>query len=238
MDQIQIGLQSCLLYERYITPNGDWDQTAMPKVWLFLPLVHIYTNCKNDVKLQLEDKNSILTVLSLALILPYLMDRLSPTLRFSRLILVYLCDIAYLNNDVSVLLLNIFSNLLKTYYGRLNFRMELPGLSSFTDLFTALCEHFCSSSYGDDDVPMTQRHDPHYRKLLWSEHARCDLKLQIEKFVFPMKKYLYLEEQEDTSLIESYITLVIKSRNNQANLVSCSLCDCDTSFGDVSKAFE
>ncbi|XP_011643526.2 RNA polymerase II-associated protein 1-like [Pogonomyrmex barbatus] len=245
VDQIQIGLQfACLLYERYITPNGDWDQAAMPKDWLFLPLVHIYTKCKNDVKLQPEDKNSILTVLSLALILPDLMDRLSPTLRFSRLILVYLCDTAYLNNDVSVLLLNIFSNLLKTYYGRLNFRIELPGLSSFTDLFTALCEHFCSSSYGDDGfammllVPMTQRHDPHYRKLLWSEHAGT-LRLEAsDREVCVSDEKISLSVGGGGYIAHGKVHHEASPRNNQANLVFCSLCDCGTSFGDISKVFE
>lgn len=219
VDQIKISLHSdaASLYERYITPNGDWIQAAMPKDWLFLPLVHIYTKCKNDVRLQSEDKNSVLTVLSLALVLPDLMEKLSPTLRFSRLILVYLCDTVYLDGDVSMLLLNVLSSLLRRYHARLNFRTELPGLNSFTDLFTAMCEHFCSSSYGDDGfamtliVPVAQRHDPHYRKLLWSEHAAAlrYLKLPQEKLVLPLKEYLYPEE-DDTSLIESYITALVR----------------------------
>jgi len=215
VDQVKIGLRSnaASLYERYITPNGDWNQAAMPKDWLFLPLIHIYTKCKNDIRLQSEDKDSV----SLALVLPDLMEKLSPTLRFSRLILVYLCDTVYLDSDMSMLLLNVLSNLLKRYHARLNFRIELPGLSSFTDLFTALCEHFYSSSYGDDGfamtllVPVAQRHDPHYRKLLWSEHAAAlrYLKLPPEKLVLPLKEYLYPEE-EDTSLIESYITALVR----------------------------
>ncbi|KYN10155.1 RNA polymerase II-associated protein 1 [Trachymyrmex cornetzi] len=219
VDQVKTGLRSdaTSLYERYIAANGDWNQAAMPKDWLFLPLVHIYTKSKNDIKLQSEDKDSVLTVLSLALVLPDLMEKLSPTLRFSRLILVYLCDTIYLDSDVAMLLLNILSNLLKRYHTQLNFRTELPGLSSFTDLFTALCEHFYSNSYGDDGfamillVPVAQRHDPHYRKLLWSEHAAAlrYLKLSPEKLVLPLKEYLYPEE-EDTSLIESYITALVR----------------------------
>ncbi|KYN44737.1 RNA polymerase II-associated protein 1 [Trachymyrmex septentrionalis] len=219
VDQVKTGLRSdaTSLYERYITANGDWNQAAMPKDWLFLPLVHIYTKSKNDIKLQSEDKDNVLTVLSLALVLPDLMEKLSPTLRFSRLILVYLCDTIYLESDVAMLLLNVLSNLLRRYHARLNFQTELPGLSSFTDLFTALCEHFYSNSYGDDGfamillVPVAQRHDPHYRKLLWSEHAAAlrYLKLLPEKLVLPLKEYLYPEE-EDTSLIESYITALVR----------------------------
>ncbi|XP_071631277.1 RNA polymerase II-associated protein 1 isoform X2 [Temnothorax longispinosus] len=219
VDRVKIGSHSdaASLYERYVTPNGDWNQAAMPKDWLFLPLVHMYTKCKNDIKLQSEDKDSVLTVLSLTLVLPDLMEKLSPTLRFSRLILVYLCDTIYLDSDVSTLLLNVLSNLLRRYHTRLNFQTELPGLSSFTDLFIALCEHFCSTSYGDDGYAMTllvaaaQRHDPHYRKLLWSEHAAAlrYLKLPPEKLVLPLKEYLYPEE-DDTSLIESYMTALVR----------------------------
>lgn len=218
-DQVKIDLRSdaASLYEKYIVPNGKWNQAAMPEDWLFLPLVHIYNKCKSDIRLQSEDKDSILTVLSLVLILPDLTRRLSPTLQFSRLILVYLCDTIYLDKDVSVLLAKVMSNLLTRHHARLDFQAELPGLSSFTDLFTALCEQFCSSSYGDNDfaatllVSVVQRHDAHYRKLLWSEHAAAlrYLRLPPEKLLLPLKDYLYPEE-EDVSLINSYITALIR----------------------------
>ncbi|XP_011258962.2 RNA polymerase II-associated protein 1 [Camponotus floridanus] len=218
-NQVKIDLRSdaASLYEKYVVPNGDWNQAAMPKDWLFLPLVHLYNKYKSDVKFQSEDKGSILTVLSLALILPDLTRRLSPTLRFSRLILVYLCDTVYLDKDVSALLAKVLSNLLTKHHARLDFQAELPGLSSFTDLFTALCEQFYSSSYGDNNfaatllVPVAQRHDAHYRKLLWSEHAAAlrYLKLSPEKLLLPLKDYLYPEE-EDASLIDSYITALVR----------------------------
>ncbi|XP_014481418.1 PREDICTED: RNA polymerase II-associated protein 1 [Dinoponera quadriceps] len=203
------------LYESYVSPNGDWSQAAMPKDWLFLPLVNTYTKCRNNIGL--EDTKHVVTVLSLALVLPDLMEGLSPTLKFSRLILVYLCDTVYLNKNVSLLLTSVLSDLLKRYHARLDFRTELPGLSSFVDLFTAICEHFCSSSYGDDGfatillVPVAQRHDAHYRKLLWSEHAGVlrYLRLPPEKLMVPLKEYLYPEE-EDASLIESYITALVR----------------------------
>ncbi|XP_029167973.1 RNA polymerase II-associated protein 1 [Nylanderia fulva] len=218
-DQVKIDLRSdaASLYERYIVPNGDWNQAAMPKDWLFLPIVHIYNKCKSNVKLQSEDKDSVVTVLSLALILPDLTRRLSPTLQFSRLILVYLCDTIYLDKDVSVLLAKVLSNLLTRHHARLDFQAELQGLSSFTDLFTALCEQFCSSSYGDNNfaatllVPLAQKHDAHYRKLLWSEHAAAlrYLRLPLEKLLLPLKDYLYPEE-EDASLIDCYITALVR----------------------------
>ncbi|XP_032680594.1 RNA polymerase II-associated protein 1 isoform X2 [Odontomachus brunneus] len=210
------------LYESYVSPNGDWSQAAMPKDWLFLPLVHIYTKCKNNVRLQPDDNNRIVTVLSLVY-LSVLVEKLSPSLVFSRLVLVYLCDTVYLDKDVFPLLTSVMTDLLKRQHMRLDFKTELPGLSSFVDLFTAMCEHFCSTSYGDDGfamtllVPVAQRHDTHYRKLLWSEHAGVlrYLRLPLEKLTVPLKEYLYPEE-EDTSLIESYITALIRGVVKQA----------------------
>lgn len=221
IDRIKNKIYSCAdavaLYKRYLIHDGNWNQAAMPKDWIFLPLVDIYTKSKNDIKLQPEDKDNIHVVLSLVSLLPYFFEQLSPTLRFSRLVLVYLCDNVYLDADVSLLLKSNIKTLLKAYHWRLNFKTELPGLSSFTDLFTTLCEHFCSNSYGDDGfsmillIPIAQRHDTHYRKLLWSEHAGAlrYLKLPVDELMIPLREYLYPEE-EDISLIESYITALVR----------------------------
>lgn len=215
--QLYLNYDIAALYEKYVSTNAEWDQAAMPKDWLYLPLVHIYTKCKNNNSYNDEDKKNILTLLSLQLILPDLVEELSQSLRFSRLVLVYLCDTVYLNEDVSDLLSAVMSTLLKNYHKSLNFTTDLPGLNSFTDLFTAMCEHFCSTSYGDYGfsmtllVPIAQRHDVHYRKLLWSEHAGLlrYLRLPIDKLVVPLKEYLYPIE-DDTSLIESYITALVR----------------------------
>lgn len=205
------------LYERYVALNGKWDQAAMPKDWLYLPVVHIYTKCRNNNVCNDDDKAAILAVLSLELVLPDLVEKLSQNLRFSRLVLIYLCETLYLSNDVSVLLTKAMTTLLKNNYKKLNFTIDLPGLNSFTDLFTAMCEHFCSTSYGDYGfsmallVPIAQRHDVHYRKLLWSEHVGLlrYVRLPLEQLVIPLKEYLYPLE-EDTSLIESYITVLVR----------------------------
>lgn len=210
------------LYEQYITLNGKWDQAAMPKDWFYLPIVHIYTKYRNNNICNDNDKTVVLTVLSLELILSDLVEKLSQTLRFSRLILIYLCDTLYLNNDVSILLTKVVTTLVKDNYKKFNFTIDLPGLNSFTDLFTAMCEHFCSTSYGDYGfsmtllIPIAQRHDVHYRKLLWSEHIGLlrYIRLPLEQLIIPLKEYLYPFE-EDTSLIESYITALVRGIVNQ-----------------------
>ena len=216
--KLNLSRDVAALYEQYVPLNGDWDQASMPKDWLYLPVVHIYTKCRNSGECNDDDdKSAVLTVLSLELVLPDLVEKLSQSFRFSRLVLVYLCDTLYLNSDVSPLLTRAISTLLRDHHKKMNFTADLPGLNSFTDLFTGMCEHFCSTSYSDYGfsmtllVPIAQRHDVHYRKLLWSEHAGSlrYIRLPLEQLVIPLKEYLYPLE-EDVSLIESYITALVR----------------------------
>ncbi|KAL2748309.1 RNA polymerase II-associated protein 1 [Vespula maculifrons] len=214
----QMKYEIANLYEKYVISNSDWSQAAMPKDWLYLPLVHIYTKCRNNETITEEDKKNILVILGLEIVSPELVAKLSPTLRFSRLVLTYLCDTVYLNNDVSILLNKAMSDLMQKYYKKLNFTKDLPGLNSFVDLFTAMCEHFCSTSYGNHNfamillIPIAQRHNVHYRKLLWSEHAGVlrYLRLPLNKLIIPLQEYLYPLE-EDISLIETYITALVRN---------------------------
>lgn len=93
----------------------------------------------------------------------------------------------------------------------------MPGLNSFTDLFTALCEGFLANSYGQDCfaqallVFCAQRYEAHYRKLLWSEHAGCIqyCRLAVDRLLLPLEEYLYPVER-DTSLVEAYITALVR----------------------------
>lgn len=205
------------IYEEFITVKGNWNEAAMPKDWLYLPIVAAYTNHKNKLAWNESDTTKIVVVLSLKLAMPELFHSMSCSLRFSRMALVYLCDTVYLNENVSLLLHKAMSNLLKKFYKRFDFSSDLPGLTSFTDLFTAMCESFCANSYGDDGfaivllAPVAQKHDVHYRKLLWSEHAGAlrYLKLAPERMVIPLSEYLNPPE-EDVSLIECYMTALVR----------------------------
>ncbi|XP_046616929.1 RNA polymerase II-associated protein 1 isoform X1 [Neodiprion virginianus] len=215
------------LYEYFIKCNGSWDQPALPKDWLYLPLVDLYSKCRNDYDYcgfkhvtyycSADDGRLIAIIFSLELTLPELVEHLSPSVRYSRLLLAYLCDTLFLDQNVSPLLTKTISCLVKRYYKELNFNTEVPGLSSFTDMFTTLCEHFSATSYGNEGfgmtllVPLAQRHDVHYRKLLWSEHAGAlrSLRTPLEMLPMPLQEYLYPVE-EDISLIECYLTALAK----------------------------
>lgn len=59
---------------------------------------------------------------------------------------------------------------------------------------------------------VAQRYEVHYRKLLWSEHAGAlhYCRLTPDKLIIPVEEYLYPLE-EDSSLIESYITALVRN---------------------------
>ncbi|XP_011303494.1 RNA polymerase II-associated protein 1 [Fopius arisanus] len=216
------GKNSCLLdnvsviYDEFISP-GSWNQPVLPRDWVYLPLVASYTRHKEESKWTEEDTLRIVILLTLEVTLPELFVDLSPTLRFSRLVLIYLCDTLHLDENVKILLQKMIPKFLKEFHKCLNFSSDIPGVNSFPDLFTALCEGFCANSYGDDGfamvlmAPIAQRHDKYYRKILWSEHAGAlrYIRLRPEALPFPVDEYLFPEE-EDCSLIEGYITALVR----------------------------
>lgn len=70
--------------------------------------------------------------------------------------------------------------LLKIYCGqidRVKFDQPIPGLHSFSDLYSALLEQFEATSYGDKVfsqyvlLPMMQQQLVTYRKCVWTEHS-------------------------------------------------------------------
>ncbi|XP_033220262.1 RNA polymerase II-associated protein 1 [Belonocnema kinseyi] len=205
------------IYESYVALKGNWDQAAMPKDWIFLPLIDTYSISKKYHKLDQNDTEKIIIVLNLYLGLPELVENLTPNLRFSRLILVFLCDTVFHDETVSHLVEKVVAAFLKRHNKELDFSVDVPGLSSFTDMFTALCENFFSNSYGNDSFAIillsftSQRHNVHFRRMLWSEHAGTlrYIKVPLEKLILALDEFLYPLET-DVSVIECYITSLVR----------------------------
>ncbi|KAJ8687991.1 hypothetical protein QAD02_023786 [Eretmocerus hayati] len=208
------------LYEKYETGyTGHWSEAALPKDWVYLPLIEAYDWLRSRKHKVWPSWHtlSILSMLKLEMVMPELTRHLSPTLRFSRMLLLYLCDAQFIHPPESELPRQIISKLVKENYSSLDLSGEVPGLNSFTDLFTALCENFAGESYGQECfaqvllVFVAQRFDKHYRKLLWSEQAGCISYcfLKPEQMLIPFLEYLYPLE-EDSSLIEAYITAMVR----------------------------
>lgn len=60
---------------------------------------------------------------------------------------------------------------------KLDFDGQFEGKSKFENLYVLFLDHFQAASYGDDMfgalvmVPLAQKYDPKWRKIVWSEHA-------------------------------------------------------------------
>ncbi|XP_051161859.1 RNA polymerase II-associated protein 1 [Leptopilina boulardi] len=213
---INLSKELIIIYESYIPLKGNWEETSLPKDWIFLPLIDIYRNLKNSQQLDIKDTEKIVFVLNLYKGLPELVENLTPNLQFSRLILVFLCETVFNEKNVSPLIENIVSSFLKKYNKKLDLTKDVPGLSSFTDMFTELCENFFSHSYGNNNFALIlltfilQRHDVHYRKMLWSEHAGTlrYIRITVDNLLYSIDEFLYPIEM-DISLIECYIRSLI-----------------------------
>lgn len=101
------------LYEKFVSTNGNWSEAAMPKDWLYLPLIESYSRIKDEKNWRPNNTIEILNLLKLELIMPELTQNLSPNLRFSRILLLYLCDSTFVLPPESELPQKIFSNFSK-----------------------------------------------------------------------------------------------------------------------------
>lgn len=161
-------------YEKFISRNGSWSEAVLPKDWIYLPLVSAYSNQRlpntnNDATNDSMDIANIRVILILESSVQQLVQELSISLRFSRICLVFLCKEIYMDQTIMPLLSNVLSGFLKSYHKKIDLTTSVPGLGSFTDLFTALCENFSAHSYGNNMFAMvlltfiSQRHNVHYR---------------------------------------------------------------------------
>ncbi|XP_043480944.1 RNA polymerase II-associated protein 1 [Leptopilina heterotoma] len=213
---VNLSVELITIYESYIPVKGNWGQTALPKDWIFLPLIDTYRNLKISHQVEKKDKEKIMFVLNLYLGLPELVENLTPNLQFSRLILVFLCGTVFNEKNISPLIESVMSTFFRKHNKKLNLTKDVPGLSSFTDMFTALCENFFSHSYGNNYFTLvlltfiSQRQDVHYRKMLWSEHAGTlrYIKITIDKLLCSIDEFLYPIET-DVSLINCYISSLL-----------------------------
>lgn len=142
---------------------------------------------------------------------PDLLTDIDVTDRLCRIMCVFLCDNSLFLDPNIKLLVKKCTEILFKNKSKLNFDKQLVGLHNFQDFFTQLLEQFQSVSYGDPVfaacvlVPIAQKHNVKWRKLLWSEYAGCLRALDCpeEHLCYELKEYLYPQET-DESLVQSY----------------------------------
>lgn len=98
--------------------------------------------------------------------------------KFCRLACVFMAsDDLFFVPEVHNLLEESFKHFITNDLNKLDFKKSVHGLTNFQDFYTQLLEQYQGVSYGDVLfsnfilIPLMQKHDVQYRKLLWSEYA-------------------------------------------------------------------
>ncbi|CAB3222244.1 unnamed protein product [Arctia plantaginis] len=211
-----------------------WREPILPRDWIYMPILTLYTrhqDASNIPKLVGEHAKKIaervaaerefIVISSLEWILfnelcfPELLKDIDVTDRFCRIMCVFLSDNSlFLEPRVKILLQKCSEALFKKK-SKFNFDKPLVGLHNFQDFYTQFLEQFQAVSYGDCTfaacvlVPLAQKHNVKWRKLLWSEYAGCLRALDCPESMlcYDMNEYLYPEET-DESLIKSYLQAI------------------------------
>ncbi|XP_041972240.1 RNA polymerase II-associated protein 1 [Aricia agestis] len=208
----------------------DWREPILPRDWIYLPILSLYSRSQEMkptpvvqgehatkvAELMAKEKELVVkcclewTIFN-EMCFPDLLSDIDVTDRFCRIMCVFLCDNSlFLDNNVK-LLLHRCTQIIFKQKEKLNFDKELVGLHNFQDLYTQFLEQFQSVSYGDSTfaacvlVPIAQKHDVKWRKLLWSEYAGCLRALDCPETMmcYSFNEYIHPEET-DESLLKSY----------------------------------
>ncbi|KAL0818600.1 hypothetical protein ABMA28_009033 [Loxostege sticticalis] len=207
-----------------------WQEPILPRDWIYLPILMLYSksqtvdvaptvsgeHAKRVATFAAAQKELIIScslewILFNELCFSDLLKDIDVTDRFCRIMCVFLCDSSLFLDARSKILLQKCTQLLFKQKASFNFDKQLMGLSNFQDFYTQFLEQFQSVSYGDHNfaacvlVPLAQKHNVKWRKLLWSEYAGCLRALDCPEdlLCYEINDYLYPEET-DESLIKSY----------------------------------
>lgn len=217
----------------YTGPNvvlRKWQEPILPRDWIYLPILLLYSKSQTPdtaptvvgeharrVAAYAAARKELVVSCCLEWILfnemcfSDLLKDITVTDRFCRIMCVFLCDNSLFLEPKIKTLLGRCTQLLFKQKAAFDFDKQLMGLNNFQDFYTQFLEQFGSVSYGDQTfaacvlVPLAQRHNVKWRKLLWSEYAGCLRALDCPENVlcYEIKDYLYPEETE-MSLIKSY----------------------------------
>lgn len=209
----------------------SWREPILPRDWIYIPILTLYSRHQetdNAPKVSGEHAKKIaervaaerefIIISSLEWILfnelcfPELLKDIDVTDRFCRIMCVFLCDNSlFLDNRIKPVLQKCVETLYKKK-SKFNFDKPLVGLHNFQDFYTQFLEQFQAVSYGDHTfascvlVPLAQKHNIKWRKLLWSEYAGCLKALDCPEnlLCYNIDEYYYPEET-DESLLKSYL---------------------------------
>ncbi|KAJ6635703.1 RNA polymerase II-associated protein 1 [Pseudolycoriella hygida] len=121
-------------------------------------------------------------------------------------------DCTFLEPDVNELLAHCIKDFFKQHKDTtFNFDDKFEGKSDFENLYVLFLDHFQGTSYGNESfssllmVPLAQKYDSKWRKMVWSEHATAlrFVNCGEDQCLGSLHSYLYPIEK-DKSLLKSY----------------------------------
>lgn len=235
IDKIKLCYSKVInLHYRDTGPNIlllKWQEPILPRDWIYLPILSLYSRSQEletmsqDIGMEhaintaaqvIADKETIIScslewIYFNELCFSDLLNDIDVTDRFCRIMCVFLCDQSLFLDARIKNLLDKCSRKLFQKRDKFNFDKQLVGLHNFQDFYTQFLELFQSVSYGDATfaacvlVPLAQKHNVKWRKLIWSEYAGCLRALDCpeELLCYELKDYLYPVETDET-VIKSY----------------------------------
>uniref|UniRef100_A0A1B6CGL5 RNA polymerase II-associated protein 1 n=1 Tax=Clastoptera arizonana TaxID=38151 RepID=A0A1B6CGL5_9HEMI len=200
-----------------LTATVQGEESALPTDWQFIPLLQLYNSEGSGEKAGLIALTSLQWILILEMLRPEIVSATSISARYCRVACTFLAG-NDLFRDVTTWLETILIVLLK-YNSQLDFDQPIPGLTSFYDFFRQLMEHFSAVSYGNPVfgqyllIPLQQRHNPKYRKIIWSEQAGIlrILSTSLDQLIIPLENFLDPCET-DIDILSTYLGSLAKGQ--------------------------
>lgn len=191
---------------------------VIPVDWIYSPIISLYSSQQKNKSVYAEEQQTQLVLNCLRWIFiyetyfPSLANMLNPTGRFCRLACIFLgSDNLFLHEEIQELLKQCLKNLVANMEEMLNFDKEIEGLNNFQDFYIQLLEQYQGVSYGNVLfgnfilIPLAQRHNIKWRKILWSEYGGILQIFNVSKEqVFCSIEGFYEPIETDLSLLKCY----------------------------------
>ncbi|GAB1597752.1 RNA polymerase II-associated protein 1-like [Argonauta hians] len=201
---------------------GRLEETLFPHDWMFIPLINQYSLSQKHKQCNSQQISTITHALKFIYLLETqrssIMDTLSPSLKLSRLMCIYLTD-----NDIFLepvvrsylaAFIRIYSK--ESILDNLDFNESIPGLYSFYDFFIEFLKQFTAVSFGDFVfgsyllLPLQQSHNVLLRKAIWEENSIVlrTLRVSVQEHLIPIERYL-IPEETNLELLKLYFLSVL-----------------------------
>ncbi|KAK7469640.1 hypothetical protein BaRGS_00036369 [Batillaria attramentaria] len=195
----------------------------MPHDWVFLPLVELY-NQTASVESSAQNNLSAAVISMVTSVLQWIfmleswrrsaLSHVSVTLKISRVMCVFLAgNDLFLEKSIYPYLASLFRcYTTPQLLDKMDFEENIPGISSFYDLYMLFLDQYEAVSFGDAVfgafvlLPMQQSQSCLLRRAVWQERANLlrTLSIPVKEMLIAIERYLTPDET-DVQLIQLYV---------------------------------